>query len=795
MTPRLEGALASRGADRLPAPPRAVLDIDELPPRHLRDYLAVLWRYRRLATRCFLGVLALTVVVTLVLPRRYTATARLQVARQSPIQLRLQDNVRRLDEGEQTRNEVDVFLGTQIAALRSRDLAVRVMRQYGLTTKEALAGGGSGRLASLQAVAAELWPRGWRESVPAAVAAAATSGTRDGGAADTIDPRLVERYADYLSVNEVRGTDLIDVSFTTPDPRLSAFLTAAHTDAYLQANEDARRATDNLADRFLDRQLAEASARVDVAQRAVDAFATEHPNVAVNQEQQTVAARIAELSTLLTKAEAGRAALETRYKYLAGGQSAPSYFNERPGVQKLRLALLDVRSQRAALADRLGANHPRMLELGQLERELTRQLRGEVAQDVDAVRARFEAAQLREERLRQRVAELEQSGIQLRGLGARYDRLKDDLEAARKLYASLVSQRNDTAVSSALAASNVRVVERGEVPIWPSRPKVLVNLVLGTLAGLVLALGAAFGRDYFDASMKTSADVEESFGAPALAVIPSFADGGEGHQLPYPRLLRALPFGRRDGEAPAERPPRTGGPEDDLVVIRAPWSACAEAFRSMRTALLFAGGEPEPRVLVVTSAMSGEGKTVASLNLACTLGESGAHVLLVDADLRHPRCHAPLGVANDRGLSSLLRGEHAFEDVVQQLDAPRVAFLPAGPPAPNPAELVGSARMQAFLNGVRERYDFVVVDTPPVLPVTDAVVLARVADGAILTVRGGGTSRLAARRARDRLLHAGARFLGVLVNDVRPEWEETVGGYAYRGTGRPDEPAASGNVA
>jgi polysaccharide biosynthesis transport protein len=779
----LTGALAPHRSGMLAAP--GAPEHDDLPPRHLRDYLRVLIRHRRLALTCFGSVVALTLLVTLVMPRRYTATERLQVARQSPIQLRLEDNVRRLDDGESTRNQVDVFLGTQIATLRSRDLAARVMRTWGLTTEDALTDGAP---ASLGAVVSELRPRGWKDAdgngtAPAVAAAAA---------ADDVDPRLVDRYVEeYLSVREVRGTDLIDVSFTTPDPRLSAFLTAAHTQAYLETNEDARRATDNLANRFLDDQLARARGAVERAQSSVDRFARKHPNVAINQEQQTLAARIAEVSSLLTKAEATRTSLESRYDFLSNGKSAPAYLQDTPGVQKLRLALLDVRSQRAAVAGRLGANHPRMQELARLESEVNGQLRAEVSQGVKAIRAHYRAAALREERLRRQVDDLQRTGIKLRALGGRYDVLKADLDAARKLHDSLLRQRADTAVTAQLAASNVRVVERAEVPLWPSRPKILLNLVLGVLAGLVLAIGAALGRDYFDGSVKATDDVEETLGLPALAVIPSFADDAPGRRMPYPRLRSALHLSRPVEEEPTVEHTR----ERELVVVHAPWSAGAEAFRSMRTAVLFAGGGEEPRVLLVTSAASAEGKTVASLNLASTLGESGARVLLIDADLRHPRCHTALGVSNERGFSNVLRGEHVVEDVVHALVMPRVYVMPAGPPPPNPADLLGSPRVGELFAGLRDRYDFVVLDTPPVLPVTDAAVLARLADGVVLIVKSGGTSRVLARRARDRLFQVGARFLGVLVNDVRPEWGEVIPGYPYRYPNRPSGAAATGNAA
>ena len=210
--------------------------------------------------------------------------------------------------------------------------------------------------------------------------------------------------------------------------------------------------------------------------------------------------------------------------------------------------------------------------------------------------------------------------------------------------------------------------------------------------------------------------------------------------------------------------------QSDLVLLREPWSQVAEAFRSLRTAVLFTARGAPPKVIVVTSAVAAEGKTVGSLNLATALAEAGSRVLLLEADLRHPRCHRTLGVDAARGLASVLAGQEELESVIHSLEAPRLSFIPAGAVPPNPAELVSSARMREIVASLRSRYDFVIIDTPPVLPVTDAVVLAREADAVVLVVRGHGTPSGLVREARDRLVMTGAPLLGVVVNDVDLTW-------------------------
>ena len=281
--------------------------------------------------------------------------------------------------------------------------------------------------------------------------------------------------------------------------------------------------------------------------------------------------------------------------------------------------------------------------------------------------------------------------------------------------------------------------------------------------------------------MKSSEEAEGLLQLPTLAIIPSFG-------LPRPfgaRLRDGLRQGdsvsgllttlRRgdarngNGAAAPDRPTR------DLVVVQKPWSPVAETFRMLRTALLFSSnGAPPPQVILVTSASSGEGKTVTSLNLASTLAATGRRVLLIDVDLRHPRCHDVLGAPLRPGLSSYLAGAADLEQIVREIATPLIAFVAAGPPPANPAELVGSERLSDALALLRKHFDVIVLDSPPVLPVTDAVLLAHLADAVVLVMNGHKTPREVVRRARDQLLQVGANVVGVVVNNAGPDWDSDV---------------------
>ncbi|MCW5889156.1 MAG: polysaccharide biosynthesis tyrosine autokinase [bacterium] len=750
-----------------PGRPRAAVAADvidaefaDAPRVDLREYLRILHKYRWLAATCFGLTLALAILVTLITPRTYTATTRLQVAKQSPIQLKLAENVLSVGDDERNVAGSSSFLATQVAILKSRDLAERVIRTHRLDQSEAFRDPGSGRGGLLEVsgrLLNLLRPRGWEGPTQLA-----QFGEPPG--AVEVAPELITTYLDYLGAAEVRGTDLVDITFSTPAPSLSAFLAAAHTQAYIEANDEARLVTNVTAKAFLGEQLREARDKIDRAEAALRAFAAEHPSVAIDQEHKVVTQRIVELSTLLTKAEGTRLAFETRYEFLTRKDADPTaYFLDAAGVQKLRLALLDLDARRASMADRIGANHPEMVALDLQRAALAKQRDAEVKREVAAVRAKHQAHELREQRLREKVEQQELAALKLQGMAARYELLKKDVGTARSLRDSLLKQQMETAVNSELTPTNVRIVDRAEVPLFAAKPNVKLNVVLGAFLGVLFAVGATLVANYFDSSVKSSEEVETLLQLPTLAVIPSFE--------------RRAPVARPAADVPAP----AGARAADLVVFREPKSMVAEAFRSMRTAVLFSTPNAPPRVLVVTSAAASEGKTSTSLNLASTLAASGSRTLLIDADLRRPSCHRAFGIANDTGLSRYLAGQVELDDVIRVLDVPNLLFVPAGPTPPNPAELVGSERMRDTLERLRDDYDFVIVDSPPTLPVTDAVLLGREADGVVLVVKGNDTPRELVKRARDQLQQAGVHILGALVNNVQGGWGSLYGYGRYYG--------------
>jgi capsular exopolysaccharide synthesis family protein len=338
-----------------------------------------------------------------------------------------------------------------------------------------------------------------------------------------------------------------------------------------------------------------------------------------------------------------------------------------------------------------------------------------------------------------------------------YNILKREVDTSKQLYDGLLQRLKEAQVSAGLKASNIRIVDAAEVPKGPVKPRVLLNLAVGVILGLGLGMGLAFFQEYLDDTLKTPDEVEQLVRLPALGVIPLFSPDGTSKASEG----KLVSIGHHSQKG------RPLGIQTDPAVL--------EAFRSLRTSILLSAN-PVPKIILITSALPGEGKTTMTVNLAAMLASLGSRVAIVDCDMRRPACHRATGVPNEPGFVQCLTGRVELRDGI--LPVPGVANLsvvPCGPIPPNPAELVSSPLAGELLGRLRAEFEYVILDSPPLLSVADARVLSTVSDAVVLVVRAYETSYEVVRRARSLLYDAGARILGVALNDV----DVRKGGYGY----------------
>ena len=374
------------------------------------------------------------------------------------------------------------------------------------------------------------------------------------------------------------------------------------------------------------------------------------------------------------------------------------------------------------------------------------------------------AAQQREKMLRAALEQQKTEANKLNESAIDYNLLKRDVDANRQLYEGLLQKMKEAGVSAGLKSSNVRTVDAARIPTRPAKPNVPRTMALSLFVGIVGSLGIVFVMERIDNTVRTPEEAQLISSLPSLGIIPRRMHPRNGQQ-------KLLPGNDLISET-----------EDkvELVTHGRPKSEIAESYRALRTSILLSTTGQPPRVIVVTSALPQEGKTTTSTNSAIVLAQRGARVLLVDADLRRPGIHRLLGIPAVTGLSTLLTGSSTFENtVIVSSKIPNLSILPAGPIPPQPAELLGSDVMHNFIQQWRGEYDHIVIDTPPVLSVTDAVLLSVKADSVLLVIRAGVTSKPALRRSSDLLQQVNARVVGVVVNGVDTRSPDMQGYYYY----------------
>jgi len=724
------------------APPEAAERID------LLDYWRVLVQRRWVLGGCAAAVVLLGLLYAFLTTPEYQSTATLQIERQGPEILTFKDVMGVDPAGYQD------FYQTQYRILQSRTVLRLAAERVDLPHRPEFAarrGSPLGRFA------------GWLRGLLAPATPAA-----DAAPADPLDP-AADFIAAGLTIQPVRNSHLVRVSFVDRDPALAAELANAVSEAYQQFNIDSRFDATSQASEFLTREVARLQAEISSLERQLHEYGTEKQIVAFANGAQGIGEKgLSEINARYIEAKGRRAAAEARYRLIrdAPPESFPEVLGS-PLINNLKQQYAEVERRHVQMAQRFGPDWP---PLAQLAEELARararleldartiadQVRSVVRAEYDKLCAEVEG--LEREVGRQR-AELQREGRET----IEYAGLQAEIQTRQKVLSDLVARQSETATSERLRdtrASNIRVVDRAVPAKAPVRPKKLLTLAVALILGLGLGAGMALLLDHVDNTVKDEQDVGRLTALPVLAHVPLY------------QPLRAV----------SERPAGDGeAPEADLASHHDPRSAFAEAFKNLRTSLLLASPDRPPRNIVVTSCEPGDGKSTVCLNLALVLTQMGRRVLVVDADLRRPRLHRMLGLAKDVGLSSALSGNAEAHEIIQETSIPGLLAVPSGPIPPNPSELLESPTLAALVERLREagRFDHVFFDSPPALQVTDSVILASRMDASIVVVRAGKTARESLTQGMVRLRQSRGHVVGVVLNALSEE-----SGYYYSRYGR-----------
>jgi capsular exopolysaccharide synthesis family protein len=453
--------------------------------------------------------------------------------------------------------------------------------------------------------------------------------------------------------------------------------------------------------------------------------------------------RLTELNETLTKAEAERMAKEALYKQTQARnfESFPSIL-ENKLIQDLKQTTIQLEAQYMKLSETFKPEYPEMVRLKNQMEVLQKRLNSEIDKMVLGIRSDYESSLRKEALLRQAFQQQKVKALEMKEKGIQYNILKREADTNRELYKGLLMKMKEVGVSAGITASNIQIVDPAELPASPYKPNKRLNLVLAAVVGLFLGVGLAFFFEYLDNTIKTPEDLEQWARLPSFGMVPEMSNGR-----------------RRRLEKGASYPV-------ELITYGHPKSMLSEAYRSIRTSILLSSSDEPPKKITVTSPNLGEGKTTTVINTAIALSQTGARVLIIDADMRRPKVHKVFNHENGNGLSTFLSRHGHLVSIIKKSEVPNLFYIPAGPIPPNPSELLGSNLFKKMLETLEGRFDHILVDSPPVLGFADAVILSSCVNGVILTVLGGKTPRGALQRAKEALQQTHTRILGVVINRV-----------------------------
>jgi polysaccharide biosynthesis transport protein len=714
----------------------------------LGEYIRVLLKRKWTVLACLFTIFSVVAIASLKMTPVYEASGSIEINKPDSGLVNFNNSPTfNLDYYDPTELESEVMI------LQSDLLALQVIKQLGLDRRPEF-GGKTPALASSLDLAAD----------PLQADPGRTSG-------------LISGFRGNLKVTLSPNTHIIKVSFRSPDKDLTATVVNTLMNTYAENNFKSRFDSTMQASDWLSKQLVDLQMKVESSQEKLVRYQKEHEILGIDEKQNITTEKLDELNKELTAAESERMDKESVYRLVQAGDpdsiaSAANSLNAtgtagQAGsslLDTLRAKAADVKIQVAELSTQFGPAYPKVAQLNNQLKEIDAQILGETRKVAGKIRGEYMAALQRENLLRDALEKQKQEANKLNESSIQYSILKRDLDSYRQLYEGLMEKMKEAGVSAGLKSNNFRIVDAARVPNAPVEPNIPRNLAFGLMLGLTSGVGLAFLLEGLDNTVRTTEQAQMVSGLAPLGMIPlgsrTAREGANSKRLVIATSKEAV----------------------ELITQVRPQSQMAESYRALRTSLLLSNIGTPPKVIMITSALPQEGKTTTSINCAVVLAQKGVRVLLIDADLRRPSIHKTLGMGPRSGLSNVLTGSATLEQATTRSSVlPNLSILPAGTPPPNPAELLASSNMRNLLDEVRGQYDHIVVDTPPALSVTDAVVLSPRADSIVLVIRSGHTTKQALRRSRDIFMQVNAKVSGVLLNAVDLSSPDYYYYYEYQG--------------
>jgi succinoglycan biosynthesis transport protein ExoP len=546
---------------------------------------------------------------------------------------------------------------------------------------------------------------------------------------------LVDPFLSRLAVTLIPDSRVVSIGFESEDPALAARAANTVAERFIERERESKFQAATQAAEFYNNQLATQRAQVSAAEQALQTYRARQDALSLSERQNVVGQTMLDLNASVTRATTDRLQKETQYRQIeairtdvAALESHP-LIAVNPFVQSLKTQASELNRQDAQLAERLGPKHPDRMQIAAALESVQSRLRAEIAKVVNGIEAEYKSATAQEASVTQALNRQKGQALELDRKGVEYQALEREAVSARLVYDALLQQTKEATIQQNLDRGTIRVVDPAEPPGAPIRPRKGQGLAAAALLGVLGAAGGAFGREYMRRKVHSPADLERRLGLPVLAMVP--------------------PATKEEADTAGGLSPLPG-----------------EAFRRLRANVMLACGDSEQpgNVLVVSSAAPGEGKSFVSSHLALALAAVDQRVALIDADLRRPRLHTMFDRQRAPGLSDVLLGRRSTAEVLRPVGAQGLVLVPSGLPTAKAAELLSYQAFRTFIEGLRSDFDWIVIDSPPVMAVADAAVLSRDATAVLFVTSAERTSLEAAETALNELGAAGARLLGAVLN-------------------------------
>src|SRR5712672_361341 len=711
----------------------------DLMPRepHLLDYLIVLRKHQWLILFFLLAIVSIVSIATIRMQPIYQATARVEIDRENANAIRFSDS-----ESYDMYADLEDYITTQSKILQSETLAMLTVKSMGLDNLPEFGGNPAKPV---------------KPSPP-------------GSEASLHRPRSLGAFPGRMTVKRVPNSRLLDVTFESTDPSLAARVVNAHLNNFIEENFRSRFEAATQASNWLSGQLNEMKIKVENAEDTRLAYERQNQIWTIDEKNDISSQKLADLNKQLTDAQADRINKEAVYQLAqAGNYDAISAVRESPVIQDILKQESSTSAQYTDALNQYGPKFPKVVRLQAQLKDLDELVAREKTNIGNQMEAEYHGSRQRELLLKNALDAQKAETNQMAEKVVQYNILKREADTNKQLYDGMLQKLKEAGITAGLRSSNIRVVDPALIPSYPARPNKTRNVMLSILVGLIGGIGLALLREYLDNTVKTPDDVETLARLPSLAVVPSLSNSNGKRNGRFAKLLKAPVIAGKESRA-------------ELISHNMPQSQMSEAFRPLRTSLLLSQADHPPQVILMTSALPREGKTTAAVNLAVTLAQLGDKTLLVDADLRKPGINRALSLVDGKhaGLSSYLAGVSSLDLITVPHPAiTNLAAIPTGPIPPNPADLLSSRRLTELIAELRTRYKFVVIDSPPIMAATDAVILSVLVDGVLLVVRSGETPKEAFTRTCDLLSSVKSRVLGVVLNAVDSSSPDYYYSYRY----------------